>query len=121
MFTSAEIVAGFATAGVVVVGVLLGVAGELSVGRIVAFLFLITLFIGPVQLATEVLDHAQNAIAGWRRVIGVLDTPSDVADPGDAGTPIPAGPIRVRFEHVSYAYPTGSRVLDDLDLEIEPR
>ena len=82
MFTSAEVVAGIATAGVVVVGVLLGVGGHLTVGRLIAFLFLITLFVGPVQLATEVLDHAQNAIAGWRRVIGVLDTPSDVADPG---------------------------------------
>jgi len=121
MFTSAEIVAGIATAGVVVVGVLLGVAGDLTVGRIVAFLFLITLFIGPVQLATEVLDHAQNAIAGWRRVIGVLDTPSDVADPGSSGTPIPAGPIRVQFNHVSFAYPHGPTVLADLDLEIEPR
>jgi ATP-binding cassette subfamily B protein len=121
MFTSAEIVAGIATAGVVVVGVLLGVDGQITVGRIVAFLFIITLFIGPVQLATEVLDHAQNAIAGWRRVIGVLDTPSDVADPGSAGTPIPPGPIRVTFEHVSYAYPTGPTVLDDVDLEIAPR
>ena len=121
MFTSAEIVAGFATAGVVVVGVLLGVAGELSVGRIVAFLFLITLFVGPVQLATEVLDHAQNAIAGWRRVIGVLDTPSDVADPGESGTPIPAGPIRVQFSEVAYAYPHGPTVLSDVDLVIEPR
>jgi putative ABC transport system ATP-binding protein len=121
MFTSAEIVAGIATAGVVVVGVLLGVDGDITVGRIVAFLFLITLFVGPVQLATEVLDHAQNAIAGWRRVIGVLDTPPDVADPGEGGTPIPPGPIRVRFDHVVYAYPRGPTVLHEVDLEIEPR
>src|SRR4051812_23198658 len=121
MFTSAEVVAGLATAGVVVVGVLMGVSGDISVGRIVAFLFIITLFVGPVQLATEVLDHAQNAIAGWRRVIGVLDAPSDVADPGSAGTPIPAGPIRVHFDKVSYAYPHGPTVLADVDLEIEPR
>jgi putative ABC transport system ATP-binding protein len=121
MFTSAEIVAGLATAGVVVVGVLLGVGGHLSVGRIIAFLFLITLFVGPVQLATEVLDHAQNAIAGWRRVIGVLDTPSDVADPGESGTPIPPDPIRVEFRNVAYAYPHGPMVLADVDLAIEPR
>ena len=44
-----------------------------------------TLFVGPVQIGTEVLNEAQNAIAGWRRVLGVLDTPADVADPGDAG------------------------------------
>jgi ATP-binding cassette, subfamily B, bacterial len=121
MFTSAEVVAGLATAGVVVVGVLMGADGGISVGRIIAFLFIITLFLGPVQLATEVLDHAQNAIAGWRRVIGVLDTPSDVADPGSDGMPIPAGPIRVTFDHVAYAYPKGPTVLDDVHLEITPR
>jgi putative ABC transport system ATP-binding protein len=51
----------------------------------------------------------------------VLDTPSDVADPGTGGTSLPPGPIRVRFEHVTYAYPTGSTVLHDVDLEITPR
>ena len=34
---------------------------------------------------TEVLNELQNAVAGWRRVIAVLDTPADVADPGEAG------------------------------------
>ncbi len=121
MFTSAEVVAGLATAGVVVVGVLMGIGGHISVGRIIAFLFIITLFVGPVQLATEILDHAQNAIAGLRRVIGVLDTPTDVADPGDSGTPIPPGPVRVTFDHVSYAYPRGPTVLHDVDLDIAPR
>jgi len=121
MFTSAELAAGVATAGVVVAGVLLGVHDDLSVGRLVAFLFIVTLFIGPIQLATEVLDQAQNAIAGWRRVIGVLDTPTDVADPGEQGTSLPPGPIGVQFDHVEYAYPHGPRVLHDVDLTIEPR
>ncbi|MEJ7726938.1 MAG: ABC transporter ATP-binding protein, partial [Actinomycetes bacterium] len=81
-FSSGEIVAGIATAAVVVVGVLLGVGGDITFGQLVAFLFLITLFVGPVQVGTEVLNQAQNAVAGWRRVIGVIDTPADVADPG---------------------------------------
>ena len=34
-----------------------------------------------MQVATEVLNEAQNAVAGLRRVLGVLDTPTDVADP----------------------------------------
>ena len=53
-----------------------------------------TLFVQPVQIATEVLNEAQNAVAGWRRVLGVLDTPTDVADPGDAGRELPRGPDR---------------------------
>jgi ATP-binding cassette subfamily B protein len=128
-FSSGEIVAGLANAGVVVAGVLLGVGGGLTFGELVAFLFLVSLFVGPVQVGTEVLNEAQNAIAGWRRVLGVLDTEPDVADPAGTrtasgepgGVALPRGPIAVRFAHVSFAYPGGAEVLHDVDLEIAPR
>src|SRR5688500_19396454 len=45
VFVSGEFVAAVANAAVVVVGVLLGLAGELSAGPLVAFLFLVTLFV----------------------------------------------------------------------------
>jgi ATP-binding cassette subfamily B protein len=120
-FSTGEVVAGLANASVVVVGVLLGVDGDITLGRLLAFLFLVTLFVGPVQIGTEVLNEAQNAIAGWRRVLGVLDTPADVADPGESGRTLPRGPIDVRFDHVSFAYPGGPTVLTDIDLTIAPR
>ncbi|HET6729525.1 MAG TPA: ABC transporter ATP-binding protein [Jiangellaceae bacterium] len=120
-FTTGEIVAGLANATVVVVGVLLGLAGELTLGRLLAFLFLITLFVGPVQVGTEVLNEAQNAVAGWRRVLGVVDTPADVADPGPEGRVLPRGPIDIRFDAVSYAYPGGPTVLCEVDVAIPPR
>ena len=120
-FSTGEVVAGLANAAVVVVGVLLGIDGQLTLGELLAFLFLVTLFVGPVQIGTEVLNEAQNAIAGWRRVLGVLDTPADVADPGEAGRTLPRGPIDVRFEHVSFAYPGGPTVLADVDLALAPR
>jgi ATP-binding cassette, subfamily B, bacterial len=120
-FSTGEVVAGIANSAVVVVGVLLGVGGDITLGRLLAFLFLVTLFIGPVQVGTEVLNEAQNAVAGWRRVLGVLDTPADVADPGADGVTLPRGPIDVRFEQVSYAYPGGPTVLHDVTVDIPPR
>jgi ABC-type multidrug transport system fused ATPase/permease subunit len=113
-----ELAAGLALAGVVVVGVSLGADRTLSVGQITAFLFLVTLFIQPVQIATEVLNEAQNAIAGWRRVLDVLDLNPDVADPGEQGRELPPGPLDVRFAQVGFAYPGGPPVLHDIDLEI---
>jgi ATP-binding cassette subfamily B protein len=120
-FSTGEVVAGLANAAVVIVGVQLGIGGDLTLGELLAFLFLVTLFVGPVQIGTEVLNEAQNAIAGWRRVLGVLDTPADVADPGTTGRNLPRGPITVRFEHVSFAYPGGPTVLDDVDEVLTPR
>ena len=120
-YSAGEMTAALATGAVIVVGVLLGVAGDITTGRLVGFLFLVTLFVQPVQVATEVLNEAQNAVAGLRRVLGVLDTPSDVADPADDGERLPEGPVSVRFDEVSFAYPGGPEVLHAVDLEIAPR
>jgi putative ABC transport system ATP-binding protein len=117
-FSSGELTAAVANGAVIVAGVLLGVDGHITTGRLVGFLFLVTLFVQPVQVATEVLNEAQNAVAGLRRVLGVLDTPTDVADPGDEGWVLPEGPVGVRFEGVSFAYPGGPEVLHDVSLDI---
>jgi ATP-binding cassette subfamily B protein len=126
VFVSGEFVAALANAAVVVVGVLLGLAGEISAGTLVAFLFLVTLFVAPVQTASEVLNEAQNAVAGFRRVLDVIDTEPDVRDPAiDDPTGVhelPFGPLGVRFDHVSFRYAPGSRLaLDGVTLTIEPR
>ncbi|MEU7617463.1 ABC transporter ATP-binding protein [Micromonospora rifamycinica] len=113
-----ELAAGVALAGVVVVGVSLGADRTLSIGQLTAFLFLVTLFIQPVQIATEVLNEAQNAIAGWRRVLDVLDIAPDVADPGERGRELPVGPLDIRFADVTFAYPGGPPVLHGVTLDI---
>jgi ATP-binding cassette subfamily B protein len=120
-FSLGGVSAGLANAGVLIIGVLLGVDGHITAGKVLAFAFLVTLFVGPVQIGTQVLTDAQNAIAGWRRVIGILDTPADVVDPGEAGTALPRHPVVIDFEGVGFAYPGGAPVLHDIDLRVEPR
>ena len=108
-FSTGEVAAGVALAAVVLVGVWLGIAGEVSLGRLTAFLFLVTLFVHPVQVATEMLNEAQNAVAGWRRVLDVLDIAPDVSDPGPGGGPagraagrsVPDGGLRLSGRHRS--------------------
>ena len=103
--TSGEVFAGIATAAAVLAGVVFGVDGYVSPGTVVAFLFLIAMFVEPVQMATEVVNEGQIAIAGWRRVLDVLDLDPDVADPGEDGVDLPDGPIGITFAHVSFRYP----------------
>ncbi len=125
-----EVFGAAATAAAVVGGVLLGVDDQVTVGTVLAFLFLITLFIDPVLIAAEVINEGQTAVAGWRRVLDVLDMEPDVADPGEDGRVLPEGPLGIRFAHVSFRYPrpgeparaaTGPVVLDDVDATIAPR
>ena len=120
-FSSGQLVAGLTLAVVLVVGTVLATHDALTLGELLAFLFLVNLFTQPVMQATEVLNELQNAVAGWRRVIGVVDTPADVSDPGDDGEVLPRGPITVDFDGVSFAYPGGETVLHDVNLHIAPR
>lgn len=120
-FASAGVSGGLANAGVLTAGVLLGVAGGLSMGTVIAFAFLVSLVVGPTQNATQVLTEAQNAIASWRRVMDLVDTPADVIDPGEEGAPLPAGALGATFDHVSFAYPEGPDVLRDVVVDIPAR
>ncbi|MFL6109545.1 MAG: ABC transporter ATP-binding protein, partial [Marmoricola sp.] len=121
-FSLGGVSAGLANAGVLIFGIWLGQghlwASAVTSGEVLAFAFLVTLFVSPVQLGTQVLTDAQNAIAGWRRVIGILQTPADLDDPGPGGVQLPHVPLSVSFSHVDFAYPGGPPVLRDVDEEI---
>ena len=117
-FTSGVLLSGFVVAAVVGLGTWLGVTSDLTLGRLLAFLFLVQLFTAPVQMGTEVLNELQNAVAGWGRVLAVLDTPADVADPGPDGVDLPPGPLAVTFDGVGYGYPGGPPVLREVHLEL---
>jgi ATP-binding cassette, subfamily B, bacterial len=118
VFASGVLVANLVLAVVVVAGTHLGVTGSLSAGQLLAFLFLVQLFTGPVQMATEVLNELQNAIAGWRRVLGVIETPVTVVDAGTDGLPSPRGPASLELVGVDFAYPDGPPVLRDVHLHV---
>ncbi|HEY3001948.1 MAG TPA: ABC transporter ATP-binding protein, partial [Kribbellaceae bacterium] len=119
-FSIGGLAAGLANAGVLVAGVLLGVDGQTTLGEVLAFMFLVALFSDPVQIATQVLTDAQSAFAGWRRVLGVIATPADVADPGPGGVVQERGPITVEFRDVDFGYPDGDLVLRDVNVRIAP-
>lgn len=120
LFSSAEVFAGSLTAAVIAAGIWLGPRAGMTVGDLLAFLFLVNLLVQPVQTLVETLDHAQAAASGLRRVLGVLDTPVDLADPGPGGVVLGEQPLGVRFSDVRFRYPTGGDVLVDVNIDIEP-
>jgi putative ABC transport system ATP-binding protein len=100
-----EVLSALVIAAVLVAGTLLTVAGSTTVGTVVAFLFLGQLFVQPVQMLGEAVNEAQTAVAGWRRVLDILDIAPDVADPGPGGEDLPDHPLGVVFEGVGFSYP----------------
>lgn len=105
---------------VVIAGAYLGVGGHISPGKLIAFLFLVQLFTGPVQMATEVLNEMQNAVAGWRRVLAIMETTIDVVSPEVSAHPIATGPAQLEIIDLNFAYPGGPRVLKNINLTVTP-
>jgi len=104
-------------AAVTAVGVWWGPGWGLDAGGLLACLFLVQLILGPIGELGEILDQTQTAIAGWRRVLDLLDQPIDVVDP-EPGQPLPAGALEVRAEALGFRYRTGPPVLRDVDVTI---
>ena len=75
LFPSGEIFSAFTIAAVVAGRGLDGPSDSLTAGAFVGFIFLTYRFLEPIAEFTEVLDQTQNAVAGLRRVLSVLDLP----------------------------------------------
>ena len=108
-----ELLSAIVLAATLVVGVIMAVAGTVSIGTVVAFLFLIQLFVQPVQMLGEAVNEAQTAVAGWRRVLDVLEIAPDVADPGETGVDLPDRPLDIDFYQVNFRYPRSGEVAAD--------
>jgi ATP-binding cassette subfamily B protein len=117
VFPIADLFGAMAIAAVVAVGAHYGRAWGLSLGDLVAFLFLVTLFLQPLMELSEVFEQTQTAIAGWRKVLTVIDLPVELDEPAH-GVSLPAGPLPLRLEGVAYAYREGGPVLEDIDVDV---
>ena len=105
LFPSGEVFSVLTVAAVIVVGVARGPGSGLTAGAMIGFIFLTYRFLEPIAEFTEVLDQTQSAVAGLRRVLGVLDLPIGPPPPEDP-RPLPAGPLDIDVRDVTFAYPT---------------
>lgn len=106
-----------ALAGVAAVGVAYGPGWGLGVGEVVAVLFLVGLLLNPIGDLSEIMDQTQIALAGWRKVLGVLATPVDVVEPGP-GVDLPGGALAVDVTGVEFSYREGPTVLQGIDAHL---
>jgi len=117
LFPLGDVFGSIAMAGVTVIGALHGETLGVSSGELVAFLFLVNLLLTPVSELSEVFDQTQTAIAGWRKILGVLDMPVEVRE-ADPGADLPEGPLGIEVHSVSFAYREGPEVLHHVHFRI---
>jgi putative ABC transport system ATP-binding protein len=119
MFPMATIFWGLSLSVVIFTGAVFGPEWGLTFGKVSAFLFLADMFVHTFTDLPEIYADTQTAIAGWRKILALLEMPVEIVEP-DPGSALPPGPLGVRAEEVSYRYADGPVVLEDVSLQIAP-
>lgn len=100
-------------------GGLLAFHSEVAFTDIVAFLFYLSLFYAPITQIANLIESAQQALAGVERVVEILDTPVGIEDAPHAYD-LPQVRGDIRFDHIDFSYIEGIPVLSDINFEIKP-
>jgi ATP-binding cassette, subfamily B, bacterial len=136
--TALLLMASLATALAYGWGGVLAARHTLDLGTVVALTALMVRLYAPVMGLSNLQVTVMTALVSFERVFEVLELEPMVREKPDA-VEVPAGPVRVEFEHVSFRYPAASEVslaslesiavperrppqtvLHDIDLRIEP-
>ena len=112
-----DIIGVAAIAAVVGAGVYWGPDWGVTSGELIAFVFLSNLLVMPISELGEVLNQTQTALAGWWKVLEVLDKEIEVKEPHQ-GLTLPDSPLDIKVEELDYSYRTGGVVLDNVDIHI---
>ncbi|MHC4135175.1 MAG: ABC transporter ATP-binding protein, partial [Planctomycetota bacterium] len=103
--------------GTLVLGGQQALDGALEVGAYSVMIFLTQRLLWPLTRLGETIDLYQRAMASTARVLDLLDTPARIKS-GSRRLERVRG--AVRFEDVSFTYPTGGPVLRGVSLTIPP-
>jgi ATP-binding cassette subfamily B protein len=94
-------------------------AGQMSLGSLMAFLAYLAMFYTPLATLSQFTTWLTNFLTGCQRVFELLDTPVETTDPANP-VDLPNVDGRIKFEGVTFGYERHQPVLRDVDFEIRP-
>ncbi len=95
------------------------IAGTLTIGELSLFITLLLQLVWPLEALGWIINLGQRAVASAGRSFAWLEGIEPLPRAAEP-TPLPAGPLHVRFEDVRFSYGTGSEVLRGVDLAVQP-
>jgi ATP-binding cassette, subfamily B, bacterial len=119
-FPSVELMSALATVGILVYGGYQAIAGDVTIGVLVAFVAALNNFFDPIQQLSQLYTTYQSGMAALDKIFELLDESPDVVDRRGALT-LPRLEGRLDFEHVSFCYGEGEETvwaLRDVDLYV---
>jgi len=108
------------TAFILLYGIGLVRADEITIGALVAFIGYLALFYTPINQLHSVNHMLQHALASGERLFEIIDREPDVKEIPNAILPGTNMRGEIEFQGVSFAYVKGKPVLDNLSFKIQP-
>lgn len=96
-------------------------SGDMTPGQLGQFVMYAAIAAGSTASLSEIWSQLQRAAGAMERLAELLEAVPAISAPREC-QPLPAGPLSVRFEKVSFAYPArpAEKVLRDLTFTIQP-
>ncbi len=91
------------------------IAGEISVGTLVVFTSYISMLLYPIRQLGRILSDAGKSVVALGRIRNVLEEQAEQPEEGSLRPPLNGDIV---FDHVSFSYEEGNRVLDGLCMTI---
>jgi ATP-binding cassette, subfamily B, bacterial len=107
--TALTLVSALALALVYGLGGWFALRGELDAGSVVALALLLTRLYAPLTALASARVEVMSALVSFERVFEILDLKPLIQEKPDAG-PVPAEPVSVEFDTVSFSYPSADKV-----------
>ncbi|OOC53917.1 MULTISPECIES: ABC transporter ATP-binding protein [Nocardiopsis] len=108
-FTALTLVSALALALVYGLGGFYALRGQLDAGTVVSMGMLLTRLYAPLTALAGARVEVMSALVSFSRVFEVLDLKPLVDERPGAET-VPAGPVSLEFDDVTFAYPTADKV-----------
>lgn len=118
MGPSVDIISVVTTSAIYVLGIhwMFDASSPVTVGVLIAFTAYISRFWAPINTLAGFYNSLLTAISYLERIFETIDEPVLVKDAPDA-VPMPAIHGDVTFEHVTFGYEPGVKILDDVSFE----
>ena len=103
---------------VCIVGSVMVIQGEITIGMVVAFILFEKMFMGPLDMISSSLGNLQAAGAGAERIFEFLDHEEMPADPEN----VHPGDVEglVEFDNVHFSYTPDTETIKGFSVRVEP-
>ena len=99
-------------------GYLLYTNGLVSLGTAYLLVYYTDVIFDPLRHLTQEIENFQKAAGSLTRLRDLLSLRSKIEDTGTAT--LPAGPLRLTFDHVTFGYAQDDPVLKDVSFDLPP-